>query len=231
MPDKFKTGFLSGNMLKIIAILTMTIDHIGAYLLPRYLILRIIGRIALPIFAFMIAEGCRYTRNRARYLGTMLGMSFIFQAVYFMVMKSLEMCIFVTFSLSISLIYVLDYARKRKGVSGAVLAFFGVCAVYGITRFLPGRIEGFSVDYGFWGVMLPVLIYMSSDKWGKLSLTAIGLLLLFNSHGYIQLYAFMALPLLALYDGSRGKWKMKYLFYIYYPLHLVVIYLIGFLCL
>ncbi len=229
MPDKFKTGFLSGNMLKIIAILTMTIDHIGAYLLPQYLILRIIGRIALPIFAFMIAEGCRYTRNRARYLGTMLGMSLVFQAVYFIVMKSLEMCIFVTFSLAISLIYVLDYARKRKGVSGAVLAFFGVCAVYGITRFLPGLIEGFSVDYGFWGVMLPVLIYLSSDKWGKLSLTAIGLLLLYSSHGYIQLFAFMALPLLALYDGSRGKWNMKYLFYIYYPLHLVVIYFIGFL--
>lgn len=229
MPDKIKTGFLSGNMLKIIALLTMTIDHVGAYLLPQYLILRIIGRIALPIFAFKIAEGCRYTKNRTKYLGLMLGISLLMQSVYFVVMKSLEMCIFVTFSLSISLIYVIDYARKRKGISGAALIISGVCVVYAITRLLPGRVSGFSVDYGFWGVMLPVFIYMSSDRWGKLALTALGLFFLVRSHGYIQLYAYMALPLLALYDGSRGKWNMKYLFYIYYPLHLVIIYFIGFL--
>ena len=55
---------LSNDRLKIIAAAAMLIDHIGAYLLPQVRILRIIGRIAFPIFAFMIAEGCRYTKNK-----------------------------------------------------------------------------------------------------------------------------------------------------------------------
>ena len=60
---------LSGNALKIIAAITMFIDHMGLMLFPKTLIFRYIGRLAFPIFAFMIAEGCRYTRNRLRYWG------------------------------------------------------------------------------------------------------------------------------------------------------------------
>ena len=55
---------LSSNQLKIIAVITMTIDHIGLYLFPGNLVLRMIGRIAFPIFAFTFAEGCKYTKNR-----------------------------------------------------------------------------------------------------------------------------------------------------------------------
>ena len=55
---------LTGNQLKLIALITMTIDHVGMMLLPQLRILRAIGRIAFPIFAYMIAEGCRHTRNR-----------------------------------------------------------------------------------------------------------------------------------------------------------------------
>ena len=63
--DRFPK-FLTGNALKILAALFMTIDHIGVMLFPRVLVLRIIGRLALPIFAFMIAEGCKYTRNKKK---------------------------------------------------------------------------------------------------------------------------------------------------------------------
>lgn len=59
-----KTRFgLSGNQLKLIALATMTLDHVGAYLLPQVLFLRILGRLSLPIYAYMIAEGCRHTRS------------------------------------------------------------------------------------------------------------------------------------------------------------------------
>ena len=54
---------LTGNQLKLIALITMTIDHVGMMLLPQLRILRAIGRIAFPIFAYMIAEGCRYTHS------------------------------------------------------------------------------------------------------------------------------------------------------------------------
>ena len=59
---------LSGNMLKILGAVFMLIDHIGVVFFPEVKILRILGRISFPIFAFMIAEGCRYTRNKLRYL-------------------------------------------------------------------------------------------------------------------------------------------------------------------
>ena len=57
---------LSGNALKIIGAITMLIDHMGVVLFPGIAILRIIGRISFPIFAFMIAEGCRYTKNKLK---------------------------------------------------------------------------------------------------------------------------------------------------------------------
>ena len=68
-PDQYDRfpKFLTGNALKILAAIFMTIDHIGVMLFPRMLILRIIGRLALPVFAFMIAEGCKYTRNKKKY--------------------------------------------------------------------------------------------------------------------------------------------------------------------
>ena len=61
-------GGLSGNSLKIIAAFAMLIDHVGIMFFPTVAIYRIIGRISFPIFAFMIAEGCRYTRNKLKYI-------------------------------------------------------------------------------------------------------------------------------------------------------------------
>lgn len=55
---------LTGNQLKLLALIAMTCDHVGLQLLPQFIILRIIGRLAAPLFAYMIAEGCRYTHNR-----------------------------------------------------------------------------------------------------------------------------------------------------------------------
>ena len=221
MLNKLKNGFLTGNQLKFIALITMTLDHIGAYLLPQYLILRIIGRIAMPVFAFKIAEGCRYTKNRKKYLSLLISMSVLFQVVYLIFMHSLEMCIFVTFSLSVILIYLLDNALDKKDDISIAAFAAGLAAVYFITRY-------FSVDYGFFGVLIPVLIYPVSTKRMKLVMTALGLVLLSYAYRGVQWYCFMALPLLALYNGKRGKYNMKYLFYIYYPVHLVIIYFIGF---
>lgn len=58
--------------LKLIAVITMTIDHIGAVLMPQYGFLRIIGRIAFPIYCFMLVNGFFYTKNIRKYIGRML---------------------------------------------------------------------------------------------------------------------------------------------------------------
>lgn len=220
---------LSGNQLKIIALISMTIDHIGLYLFPQYMIFRYIGRIAFPIFAYMIAEGCLYTKNRKRYLASVAGVGIVCQAVYSAVTGSLYQNIFITFVLSIGLIYLLDNVAK-KGTKASVAVFFiFLVTVAVICIFLPDWLSGtdFCIDYGFVGVMLPVLVYSANTKRKKLIFTGIMLIMLIITLGKWQIFNLLSLPLIAMYNGKRGKHKMKNLFYIYYPLHLVGIYLIS----
>ncbi len=220
---------LNGNQLKILALIVMTIDHIGCYLYPEHGWMRIIGRLAFPIFAYMIAEGARYTKNRKKYLGMMFGLGVICQIVYFFAMASLFQCILITFSLSIVLIYALDYAIQRKNAEGWILFGLLFVAIFFLVHILPQLLPhtDYNVDYGIWGVLFPVFVYLGGkNKWVRLALCAIPLAFLAVSYPK-QEYALFALVPLALYNGTRGKWKLKYLFYIYYPLHLVVIYAVG----
>lgn len=217
---------LSGNQLKIFALITMTIDHIGMYLFPQLLFLRIIGRLSMPIYAFMIAEGCRYTRNRRQYLLSMLALGIICQIVYWFAMGSLYQCILITFSLSIGLIYLLDYTQKENTPGVWFLSSISVAALFFLCVVLPELLPqtDFEISYGLFGVLLPVFPYFAKNKKQSIPFFAIGLLLMNLTLGGIQWYSLGALPLLTLYNGTRGKRKMKYLFYIYYPAHLVAIY-------
>ena len=76
-----KIQFLSGNMLKILAAVAMLSDHIGLLFFPGNIVFRIVGRLAFPIFAFMIAEGTKYTRNKAKYFSMIFGLAFICQVI------------------------------------------------------------------------------------------------------------------------------------------------------
>lgn len=224
--ESAKFSGLSGNQLKIIALVTMTADHIGVQLQPQYTILRIIGRLAFPIFAFMIAEGCRYTKNRRKYLLSMAGLAFACQLVYFVAMQSLYQCVLVTFTLAICMIYALDNALKRKSVLSWTVAAVAFGAVLFICEVLPRLLTetDFDVDYGIWGVLLPAFVYLGGTKKQQLCLAGADMFFLSMTMQGIQWYSFAALLLLALYSGKRGRLKMKYLFYVYYPLHLAVIY-------
>jgi hypothetical protein len=177
----------------------------------------------------MIAEGARYTKNRKKYLGMMFGLGVICQIVYYFAMGSLFQCILITFTFSIVLIYALDYAIQRKNAEGWILLGLLFIAVFFLVYVLPKLLShtDYNVDYGIWGVLFPVFVYLGGkNKWARLALAAIPLVFLALSYPK-QEYALFALVPLALYNGTRGKWKMKYLFYIYYPLHLVVIYAVG----
>lgn len=220
-----KTG-LTGNQLKIIAMLAMTCDHVGLQLLPQFAVLRIIGRLALPIYAYMIAEGCRYTHSRRKYLMRLAGLALVCQVVYFVAMDSLYQCILVTFSLSVCLICTIDNARKRRDALSVFLAFGSLLGICFVCLLLPELLPqtDFDVDYGIWGVLLPVLIYYGNTKRQKVVLLTAGLVLLAVTYGGSQWWALAAVPLLMLYNDQRGKCHMGMLFYLYYPLHLVIIY-------
>ena len=105
--------------------ISMTIDHVGMILFPEVIAFRIIGRIAFPIFAYMIAEGCRYTKNRKKYLLTLLGLGVICQIVSYVAEGSLYQCVLISFSLAVGLIYLYDYAVQSKKLwarTGFILA-------------------------------------------------------------------------------------------------------------
>ena len=219
---------LTNNQLKILAMVSMLLDHVGLMLLPEWNFLRILGRLAFPIFAYMIAEGCRHTKNRRKYLLTLLIMALGIQAVYFVAMGSLYQNILLTFTLSVLLICGVDLFLQKKTVARGLLAASAVLLVVFVGAVAPVLFQsaGFVIDYGFFGVLLPVAVYYAPGKLGKLIAVAVILLIRALLYGELKWFAFLALPFLALYNGKRGKYKLKYLFYIFYPAHLLAIYLI-----
>lgn len=225
-----KIKILSSNALKILASIFMLLDHMGLLLFPHIGWLRIIGRLAYPIYAFMISQGCIYTKNKLRYFLQVAGLAVLCQTPYFLYNGSTYMSILVTFSLSILIIYALDYFKKQifakntsKSILGAVLVITAVLVTYIFNRI-------FMVDYGFIGSLVPVLasLFTKPDEKPKnsylsIAMLTLGLIILSVDVGWIQHYSLAAIPLLLAYNGKRGKLNLKYYFYIFYPLHLLVL--------
>ncbi len=216
---------MSGTVLKIFALVAMTLDHIGLVLFPQVEVFRLIGRLAFPIFAYMIAEGCYHTRRMGKYFLTVTAVGAVCQVAYYVAMNSLYMCVLVSFSLSIFLIGLVKFAQKGNGFGRWLLPLLGIAGVYFLTEILPIVLKNtdYCIDYGFWGVMLPVAIYLGRTKGEKLIFASLMLLALGMTYGGVQIYGLLAIPFLALYNGKRGKGLGKYFFYIYYPAHLLVI--------
>ncbi len=244
---------LSGNQLKIIAAIFMAIDHSSMLFFPNVYLFRLLGRISYPLFAFMIAEGAKYTKNKLKHFLMIFVLAVICQIVYFFFDNgSLYMCILVTFSLSTLCLYALQYFKKQlfntqakapaKILSGALFAF----SIIATNLFC----KCFEVDYGFFGCILPVFINLfdfhqipAPDTWKKLdclpvrlACLCVGLIVLSSYQTYslqnigmaepwtyLQWFSLLALPFLCLYSGEKGKRNMKYFFYLFYPLHLVLL--------
>lgn len=227
-----KPAWANANFIKILALITMTIDHIGWIIFGGHKALNIIGRISFPLFAFMIAEGSHYTKHRYKRLLSILVIGVICQIVFFVVEQSLDLNIFITFGMSITLITILQLAEEKKdyllyilfGILSAVFFFF--------SEILPHKINfyRYGVQYGAVGVFLSVVVYVLKNRWLKLIAVAIMMLAFaLSGNNPIYYWAPLAVIPLMLYNGQRGKWNIKYLFYLYFPLHFVVIYGIGLL--
>lgn len=245
-----RVQFLNGNALKIIGAICMLIDHVGFMFFPSVNIFRIIGRISFPIFAFMIAEGTKYTKNKIRYFSVIFILALAFQIVYYVVAKSLYMGVLVTFSLSIIIIYALNNFKNQlftsksiiNVVSSAIILVLTVLAVYYANTL-------FTIDYGFIGCIIAPIVslfhFKNVNKNGDDSkvlaffkkldvnilhvlMLAIALLIFSLLRGGNQIYSLISIPLLCLYNGTRGKLNLKYFFYIFYPAHLVILYAIEF---
>ncbi len=233
---------LSGAALKALACLFMLIDHAGMLLFPHQEWMRCVGRLAFPLFAFFIAEGCRYTKNRLRHLLLILLLGIGCEAVYILADGAYYGNILLTFSLSIALIYLWQECQRHlfDGRWLAVLWGGGFLLATACTALL---VEAVGVDYDFAGVMTAVLISFAHDRYGnappalkrwyslpaKLALLTIALLWVTwtNTLPARQAWCLLAVPLLALYNGTAGKHRFKYGFYLFYPLHLALLQLIA----
>ena len=130
-------------------------------------------------------------------------------------------------AIAIPLIYLLQLFKKneKKYIYGS-LFILSIVSLYFVNRII-------EIDYGFWGTMLAVLASLFKREKDKednlylsLGLLAIGLIFLAMNSFVEQYYALLVLPILALYSGKRGNLNLKWFFYLFYPLHFVVLELI-----
>ena len=133
---------MTGFHLKLIALTTMFIDHIGAVFFPQVTLLRVIGRISFPLYAFLIAEGCRYTRNRGRYALGLGAFALISELPYDLALHPeflenglwgqnflFQTNIFYTMFFAVAGIHIFEVLRRRswKAQLAALGSFAGVC--------------------------------------------------------------------------------------------------------
>ena len=204
----------------------MLLDHLGAYFCAGYE-LRIIGRIAFPIYCFLLAEGIKYTKSPKRY-GMRLLIGAVISEIAFDLLpshKPIWMYQSVMVTLLLGFLMIL-WMRKAKTYLIPLLVCF--CSA-----------ELFHSDYGGWGISLIWLFAISSDKPLARLLQTVGMALIFYLMGSfkipvgplnvpIQLFGVLSMIPIALYSGkkSTGSKLLQWGFYLFYPLHLFGIYLI-----
>ena len=220
---------MSGFTLKIIALISMITDHIGYAFFPDQVWLRAVGRLAFPLYAFLIAQGFRNTSDVRKYMLRLAIFAVVSEAPFDLVISgrvfSLEQQN-VFFTLFFGLMAITLYDRfSREAIAGKAMLPVLICA---LAATLAGS------DYGFYGVLMIFVFYVCRDrsllvKWVFLLVLA-DVLLCYLEHcslawSVVQLFELGALPMVLMYNGKRGR-KLKYFFYAAYPAHLMAIYLI-----
>lgn len=221
---------LTSFLLKIIGIISMTFDHIGIAILGKFSFLNLIGRLAFPLFAFQSTEGYIHTKDFRKHILKLFVFACVSQ-IPFLLFSSIfsnnyfSLNVLFTFILGLCSIYLYDKSNNKFcGLSFVVL--LGILA------------ELINVDYGMYGVFLIFIFYIFKSKKLLIIFSSVILMSIFYM-SYIfrfpdaRLIYFLylissclAIVLVCFYNNKEGP-KAKYLFYIFYPLHLVILYLIS----
>lgn len=229
-----KFGFLSNNALKIIACITMFIDHLGFIFFPTIALYRIIGRIAFPLFAFMIAEGCYYTKNKIKHLALISGFAIVMQVVLYIATQMTDFNIFIPFSIAIIIIYLIDYADLKLRTNNIIFGILSIIAAILLTIFFYWFTETYTYfysNYGFYSIIIPVVLFIIKKYLPNINhIVCIPFICFFmflmvkHMNFQYQLWGMLACIFILLYNGKKGKLNLKYIFYFFYPLHLVLLY-------
>lgn len=234
---------LSANTLKIIAIFSMIIDHVGFVFFPHELIFRYIGRIAFPIYCFLLTEGFFHTRNIYRYLLRM-GLFAVLSEIpfnlglYHVLIYRWNINVFFTLFLGLFVMYLSEMVYQKSGnqTFGMVFCLMGMMVA-----------EHIGSDYGAMGILIIYVFYLSyrGRNFGTAKskfLTTLCMVLfetfLFFIEGPVEMYAMFSMIFILLYSGEKSGniWKklhlenwnffIKYFFYAVYPLHLIILWII-----
>ncbi len=206
---------MSSAVLQWVALATMVVDHVGYVFFPGVPLLRAVGRISFPIFAFLLAEGFTHTRDLKKYAARLAAFAVVAEAPY-------QLMIYgrlvpgppvrnILFALLLSLGALWCARQGGLWLLGAAAA--GAAAQAG----------GFS--YGAYGVAIVVLFYLTQERrWlGMVCLCACTALYCWYHESLFQVWAVLAAVPLLCYNGRRGRRPPRYFFYIFYPAHLAVL--------
>lgn len=218
MEDTKKANFgLTTFQLKILAIASMLADHTGAVLYPEAVWLRYAGRLAFPIFCFLLVEGYYHTRNVANYMARLGLFALISEIPFDLAFHQVlwfpeKQNVFVTLFAGLGMLWLLDREKESIIRIGTVLL------VMWAAEFLRS-------DYGFMGILLIAVFGMTRTKRAMRYLAGAVWNVLWPSK--IQAAGALAMLPIALYNGKKGR-DMKYFFYLFYPLHLLVLCILRF---
>ena len=212
---------MSGLVLKIIALITMIIDHYGAIFQSNVILYRIIGRLAFPIYCFLLVEGYFHTSDVKKYGTRLLLFAFIseipFDLAFFGKVGFEHQNIFFTLFIGLTAIYLID--KKAESINKA-LVIFSAAVLATLLK----------TDYQYIGIVYMLAFYYIKNmpKQRKFPALALTMLAINFSAGLIQQFSLLALVPIYFYNNQPG-WKNKILqisFYIAYPLHLLLFYFI-----
>lgn len=254
MTNEMRQKGITGSTLKLIAIITMFIDHFAAAILTRILIqrgyyevyagtdtaamyefsqqnaglilvmtvMRMIGRLAFPIFCFLLVEGFYHTRNAKKYAGRLAIFAVITEIPFDLAFAGTSFyfeyqSVMVTLLIGLLVLVGLSFIKKKELNRVASVA----CSVLVIAI---GMIVAvlLKTDYSWSGVACIVVFYLLRSK--KVLRGFAGIIPLAIS-SLMEIVAWIDIPLIANYNGKRG-WNMKYFFYAFYPVHLFILWLV-----
>lgn len=234
---------LNALTVKIIAMALMFCDHVWVVGILPCNILTYIGRLAFPIFAFQIVEGYYHTKDVKRYLNRLFLFALISEIPFNLAfggwfLYPIHQNVLFTFFLSLEIIRVIEWAKKKGKFFHAIMA--SACAIIG---YLLGFL--FLVDYAGYGVLTVLVFYFARENKFKHILELAGLFII-NWHmvgGLVFLvplfgmtleipeqgFALLALPLIWLYNGNQGPHNkaIQYAYYAFYPAHLLILGIIA----
>ena len=211
----------SAAWLKYFACVAMLADHIGAILISPdsalYLPLRCFGRMAFPLFAFFVAQGCRKTHDLPGYLRRLFLFALVAQGPYMLAFGYFSGSVILTFFLAGAGIALYEAAREHVW---APLAVFPVLCMALMAYWTDS-------DYGPLAVLLIFAIYLCGDNRAAWAICMTVALYLFYANPFF-LFASVSTVMLLFYHGELGRGS-KWFFYWFYPVHLLILAIVGYL--